>query len=101
MEHTTYHRHGDEIHIQVKNDAGAVIDHSCIAVANEVRPRWVEHADFIVLACNAHKDLTQQRDDLLAACEKILPQIYRAHGDYQEARYIDTEELEAAIASAG
>lgn len=37
---------------------------------------------------------------LVEACEKVLPQIYAAHGDYQEARYIDTEKLESALAAA-
>ncbi len=39
-------------------------------------------------------------EQLVRACEKILPQIYRAQGDYQEARYIDTDELGEALSIA-
>lgn len=72
-------------------------DTAILKYRHSIGPIQLANAELIILAVNAHKGLTKQRDDLLAACENILPQIHRAYDDYQEARYIDTEALEAAI----
>lgn len=73
-------------------------ENKCIASADDtailkyrhsIGPKQLANAEFIVLAVNAHKDLTQQRYDLLAACTKAHDALLALHVCKQDRSFAD------------
>lgn len=76
-EHTKgeLHRHDSDIHIQRTAPDGSVVEHSCIAIANDVLPNFAANAEEIVRRWNSQPDLLkacEKSDNLLNLCAKVF-----------------------------
>ncbi len=62
----------------------------------------IETAEYIVRACNAHKSLTRQRDELLEACEELMELADDGSASFDDPEPGGTyDKAQAAIAKAG
>lgn len=100
------HRHDSDIHIQQTKPDGSVVEHSCIAIANDVLPNFEANATELVRRWNAFEE-NGLVADLLEACERAMriKKLWcpdELYGDVDEGTALWTmhDTIKAAIAKA-